>query len=386
MKNSDYKIAIVSDPLFKAGGEEKHLKYMLETFPGSVLYTAFCDKKFVKEYYPGVVVKTSFMQYIPGKFKFRQFLLLLQPLAYKSFRFKDADIVLSISIAFAKFVKPRAPHVNICLTPSKYFWEKDGRTLKDANQLKGINKMLFKFYSFFMDTFLEDIWKKWDKQAAQRPEKMIAISHAVSDRIKKFYERESDVMYPPVEVKEIGESTKVNRKENWFLYLGRVETYKGVELAIRAAYDAKVPLKVAGTGEDLERMHALVKELNAKGLVKFLGFVSDEEKLKLLSKTKALIFPVRKEDFGIVPVEANAAGTPVIAYAQGGVLETISKSNPKTGIFFKKYGVESLSKILKTFDSKDYNPQNCKKNAENFAVEIFKYKLRTYIEDVLQSK
>lgn len=386
MSTREYKVAIVSDPLFKAGGLEKHLKYMLKTFPDSVLYTAFCDRKFVKEYFPNQKIKTSFMQYIPGKFKFRQFLLLLQPLAYRSFRFKDVDIVLSISIAFAKFVRPKVPHVDICLTPSKFLWQKEGRSLKDAKQLKGINRFLFGFYSFFMNTFLEDIWKKWDRNAAQRVDRMLAISKEVKKRVKKYYERDCDVMYPPVEVKEIEAKSKVNRKENWFLYLGRVETYKGVELAIRAAYESKVPLKVAGTGEDLERMHEIVKELNAKGLVKFLGFVSEEKKLDLLSKSKALIFPVREEDFGIVPVEANAAGTPVIAFAQGGVLETISSSNPKTGVFFKEYTVESLSKVLKKFDSKDFNPENCRKQALNFAVEIFEYKLRTYIEDVLHIK
>lgn len=238
----------------------------------------------------------------------------------------------------------------------------------------------------FMNTLLEDIWKGWDRGAAQRVDKMVAISKVVQKRIKKYYQRESDVIYPPVEVKAIQAVTKVNRKENWFLYLGRVETYKGVELAIRAAYEAKVPLKIAGVGDDLERMKDLVKQLNAKGFVKFLGFVSEEEKLELLSKAKALIFPVKGEDFGIVPVEANAAGTPVIAYRDGGVVETISNINPKSGEFFTKYDYKSLAKILKGFDGRQYKSDNCRKQSSNFAVEIFIYKIQRYVEDAIQNR
>lgn len=384
-KSIKYKIAIVSDPLYKYGGAEKHLRDMIRAFPNCTLYTAFYDREFVKRYFPNVEIKTSFMQYIPGKFKFRYFLQLFQPLAYRSFRFKGYDAILSLSIAFAKYANGDIPHINICMSPTKFFWEKEGRSLKSSNQLKGFNKVLFNIYSFFMDTFLEDIWKDWDRKAAQKVDRMIAISNVVKKRIKKYYQRESDVIYPPVEVKAIGEVTKVNRKENWFLYLGRVETYKGVELAIRAAHDAKVPLKVAGAGDDLERMKSLVKELNAKGFVKFLGFVSEEEKLDLLAKAKALIFPVQGEDFGIVPVEANAAGTPVIAYHEGGVTETISDINPKSGEFFAKYDYKSLSKILKNFDGRQYKSENCRKQASNFAVEIFIYKLQRYVDDVIQN-
>lgn len=384
-KSIKYKIAIVSDPLYKYGGAEKHLGDMIRAFPNCTLYTAFCDREFVKRYFPNVEIKTSFMQYIPGKFKFRYFLQLFQPLAYRSFRFKGYDAILSLSIAFAKYANGDIPHINICMSPTKFFWEKEGRSLKSSNQLKGFNKILFNIYSFFMDTFLEDIWKDWDRKAAQKVDRMIAISNVVKKRIKKYYQRESDVIYPPVEVKAIGEVTKVNRKENWFLYLGRVETYKGVELAIRAAHDAKVPLKVAGAGDDLERMKSLVKELNAKGFVKFLGFVSEEEKLDLLAKAKALIFPVQGEDFGIVPVEANAAGTPVVAYQDGGVTETISDINPKSGEFFAKYDYKSLSKILKNFDGRQYKSENCRKQASNFAVEIFIYKLQRYVDDVIQN-
>lgn len=380
------RIAIIGEPLFKHGGAEIHLKYMLEAFPNSELYTAYYDEKFVEEFLPGIKIHSSFMQNLPGRDKFRHLYLLLQPLAYGMFNLRKYDVVVSLSIAFSKFVKTgKVPHVNICMSPPKFFWQKKGRVLKSAEQLGGVNKSLFKIYSSFTGTILERVWQKWDRDAARRCTKMIAISHVVKKRIKKYYGVNADIMYPPVEVKKIKSLRKVNRKENWFLYLGRVETYKGVDLAIKACVDAEVPLKIAGMGEDFENMKELVKDLNAKGLVKFLGYVSDDQKFNLLARTKALIFPVRDEDFGIVPVEANASGTPVIAFKEGGVTETISDGNPKTGIFFKTYSVKELSKILKSFKSEKYNPDNCRKQADNFASEIFVYKLQNYIEDVLHS-
>jgi glycosyltransferase involved in cell wall biosynthesis len=383
-KESNMRVAVISEPLFKHGGAEIHLKYILDSFQDCELFTAYYDEKFVKDFFPGIKIHHSFMQYLPGRDKFRHLFLLLQPLAYRSFRFKNFDIAVSLSIAFAKFVRPRnIKHINICMSPPKFFWQKKSRTLKGAKQLTGINRFLFKFYYFFTDTILERIWQNWDRNAARRCHKIAAISNVVKKRVKKYYDMDADVIYPPVEVKRIKALRKVNRKENWFLYMGRVETYKGVDLAIKAAVKAGVPLKIAGIGDDFESMKMLVKDLNAKGLVKFLGYVTDEQKFDLMAKTKALIFPVRDEDFGIVPVEANASGTPVIAYKQGGVRETISEENPRTGIFFTKYTVNDLAKILKNFDPGKYDPDNCRKQADNFASEIFVYKLQNYVKDAL---
>lgn len=383
-KESNIKVAVISEPLFKHGGAEIHLKYILDSFEDCELFTAYYDEKFVKDFFPGIKIHHSFMQYLPGRDKFRHLYLLLQPLAYRSFRFKNFDIAVSLSIAFAKFARPRnIKHVNICMSPPKFFWQKKSRTLKDSQQLNGINRILFKLYDSLTGTFLEKIWQNWDRNAARRCDKMAAISNVVKKRVKKYYDIDADVIYPPVEVKRIKALRKVNRKENWFLYMGRVETYKGVDIAIKAAVKAGVPLKVAGTGDDFENMKILVKNLNAKGLVKFLGYVSDEQKFNLMARTKALIFPVKDEDFGIVPVEANASGTPVIAYKQGGVMETISEQNPKTGIFFVKYTVNDLAKILRNFDSGKYDPDNCRKQADNFASEIFVYKLQNYVKDAL---
>ena len=384
-KESNIRVAVVSEPLYKHGGAEIHLKYILDTFPNSELFTAYYDEEFVKKFFPNVKINHSFMQYLPGRDKLRYIYLLFQPLAYKLFKFKNYDAVVSLSIAFARFVKvKKIPHVNICMSPPKFLWQKESRTLKDINQLEGSNRFLFKIYSFFSKTFLENILRKADRKTAQDCDHIAAISQVVRKRIKKYYDVDADVIYPPVEVKKIQERRKMNRKENWFLYLGRVETYKGVELAIKACVKADVPLKIAGMGDDFDNVKDLVKKLNARGLIKFLGYVTDEEKFNLLARTKALIFPVRDEDFGIVPVEANASGTPVIAFRQGGVQETVSEDNPKTGIFFDKYNIKELAKILKNFESEDFDPDNCRKQSANFASEIFEYKLHNYVKDAIQ--
>lgn len=386
-KTDNLKIAVVSEPLFKHGGAEIHLKYILDAFPNCELFTAYYNEEFVKEFLPNVKINHSFMQHLPGRDKLRHLYLLFQPLAYRHFKFKGYDAVVSLSIAFSKFARPKnIPHINICMSPPKFIWQKESRTLKSADQLEGFDRFLFKVYDFFSRTVIEKMLRKADRKAAQECDRIAAISHVVKKRVKKYYDVDADVIYPPVEVKRIRKEKKMNRKENWFLYLGRVETYKGVELAIKACVKAKVPLKIAGMGGDFENMKELVRKLNAKGLIRFLGYVTDEEKFNLLARTKALIFPVRDEDFGIVPVEANASGTPVIAFRQGGVQETVSEENPKTGIFFDKYSVKELSEILKNFKSEEFDPDNCRKQADNFASEIFVYKLQNYVKDAIQQK
>lgn len=381
----EIKVAVVYEPLYKMGGGELHLKYILEAFPNSELFTAYYDDNLVKKNFKNRKINSSFLQKLPWRNKLRYIYLLFLPMAYKSFRFKDFDVIISLSSHFAKFANQKGvQHIDICMTPPKFLWQKEDRTLKKKSQLSGINKFFFGIYSFFMDTVLEDVWRKWDKEAAQKCDRIVAISNVVKKRVEEYYGVNADVIYPPVEVSKIAKYPRVNRKENWFLYLGRVEKYKGVHLAIKACNKLDLPLKIAGTGDDLEAMKQLVDKLAAKGIVKFLGYVSEDEKYELLSRAKALIFPVRGEDFGIVPVEANAFGTPVIAYKDGGPTETISLENPATGVFFEKYTVESLVNVLKKFKPEKYTQDNCIKQSQNFASEIFIYKLQNYVKDTLQ--
>jgi len=380
-KRSKIKLAIVVDKLDSFGGAEQVVSSLIDEFPGAVLYTSYSDKKFLKENFPGVKVVNSIINYLPFFKALRNEYLLLQPLAYKLFSFKKYDIVISVSTSFAKFIRSSktVPHIHYCLTPPKFFWLEEGRTIKDMERAS------FKFYSFFRGTILEKIWQMWDRNAARKATKVVSISEVVSERVKRIYGIDSEVVYPPVKVKEIDFHKDLKKRENWFLYHGRIERYKGVELAIRACVENKVPLKVSGIGSDFDNMKELVQELNAKGVVQMLGYTTDKIKTDLLKRCKGLISPIIDEDFGIVPVEANAAGVPVIAHDSGGVRETVSEKNPKTGMFFKKWDVESLSRALKRFRVEDFDPYNCRKQAENFSEEIFRYKIRNLVEDVVRN-
>ncbi len=376
-----HNVAIVMDTLLKWGGAEETLKVLLELYPNATIYTSIADKELVNEHFPKNKVVTSIIERIPFNRKFMRELYLLHPIAFRLFNFKKYDAVISITSSFAKFIKTpkHVPHIMNCLTPPKFFWMHQSRTIES------MQKFSYKFYRFFVGTFLEKIWQRWDRNAAKKADVAIAISQAVSDRMKTYYGIESEVVYPPVDTKSLKYNSDIDGREKWFLYLGRVETYKGVDLAIKACVKAHVPLKIAGTGQHVEQMRELVKDLNAKGIIKFLGFVEDDMKKDLLFRCKGLIFPVRDEDFGIVPVEANASGAPVIAYKSGGVLETISEKNPRSGVFFEKYKVSELAKVLVDFDKYDFDSANCRKQANQFDKEIFKYKFGNLVNDSVQS-
>jgi len=381
--HSDIKIAFVMDEMLRDGGGAHFLEALIEVYPNAPVYTSRSDKLFVKKHFPNTKIVNSFIQYIPfGKY-LKWELLLLYPWAYRFFNFNDYDVVLSISNAFAKYVKPnpkKTKHIYYCFTPAKFFWMQEGRSNKD------MAKWSYKFYNFFRGSILERIWQYWDRKAAQSADRIVSLSNVVSKRIKKFYKSDSIVIYPPVEIEEIKVNEDISSREDWFLYFGRIETYKGVELAIRAAIRAGTPMKFSGLGMHLEDMKKLIAEIDHNGLIEFLGYVDDDEKYELMRKCKALLFPVKDEDFGIVPIEGNAAGAPVIAYRSGGVVETISEEDPKSGIFFNEYTEESLSAVLKNFDSNSFSPLDCRKQSEQFSKKIFQTNIKRYINEVYQGK
>jgi glycosyltransferase involved in cell wall biosynthesis len=383
MENSkNIRIAIVVDGLMKFGGAERQLEELIKEFPQAVIYTSISNKDFVKSRFPNSKVVNSFIQYFPFEKYIRRELYLLYPLAYRLFSFWDFDIVISTSAGFAKFVKPwrkSTKHIAYIMTPPRFFWMHESRSTLQ------LQKASFKFYSFFMGTFLERIWQYWDKKAAANADYRVAISKTIQDRIKEFYNLDSDIIFPPVPMDQIKVNKDIRSRKNWFLYHGRLETYKGVELVIRACAEAKVQLKISGVGDDADRLKAISNSLNTKGLIKFIGYPTDEEYKKLFYDCRAAIFPVKDEDFGIVQVEANAAGAPVIAFNGGGSAETLSASNPRTALFFNEYTVESLVDAINRFKPEDFDPINCRKQAEQFSADIFRYKFRNYVEDVLRN-
>lgn len=372
------KVAIVTDQLNRWGGAEYMVSVVAGVFPDAPIYTSVADKDFVENNFANRTIKKSFIQILPFKKRFRDEYIPLYPLAFKLFNLKKYDVVISISAAFAKFVRTssRTRHIFICLTPPRFLWSPDTRSKSQEN------KLTYRIYKSLFEKRMHERLRKKDIAAASRADKVVSISQEVAKRVKKHYKIDSEVIYPPVEVSEIEPNNDIKVRGDCFLYFGRVETYKGVELAIRACIAAEKKIIIAGTGSDMKRMQNLVRQEKAGELIQFEGFVTEAKKISLFQKSRALIYPVKDEDFGIVPVEANAAGCPVIAYRGGGVVETMSESNPRTAVFFDKYDVESLESILRNFGRYKILPQNCRKQANNFAREIFEYKIRTLAEDI----
>jgi glycosyltransferase involved in cell wall biosynthesis len=217
--------------------------------------------------------------------------------------------------------------------------------------------------------------RRWDYQAAQRVHHFIAISSEIQARIRQFYRRESAILYPPVEAAE--RFTPAAKTEDYFLSVGRLIPYKRVDLAVRACTQLGLPLKVGGRGRDLERLKAM-----AGPTVEFLGYVPDEDLPDLFARAKAFIFP-GLEDFGITPVQAQAAGRPVLAFKGGGALDTVIPG--KTGVLFEDQTVEALMAALRDFDASAYNPAECRAHALKFDTGVFRQQLSTYIEQAWES-
>jgi len=376
-----FNIAIISDRFTVKGGAELTVKVLHELFPDAPIYTSVYDKKFAQEFVPKVKIIPSVVQYFPlEKFLRREF-TIFYPIAFRLFNLKKYDAVISVSSGFAKFVKTKGitRHIFICLTPPPFLWLDERRS-----QTKNRNFTYTFIYEKIFKKPLHAIYKYFDVKYSREADVIVANSQAVAKRVQSIYGRKAEIIYAPVEIDKIPLNKDMESRAKWFLYSGRVEVYKGVEMAIRACVALKRPLQIQGDGGDVERLKGVVQELNAKGLVKFLGFVSEEEKVNLMQRCRALLYPVRDEDFGIVPIEANASGAPVIAHRSGGSLETLSEKNPKTAIYFDKYDWEGLRDAILEFDKTEFNPDNCRKHAVAFSRELFEYKIMTLIKDVLR--
>lgn len=349
--SQNMKIALVHDYLTQLGGGEKVLSALCETFPEAPIYTLIYDEKATNGVFKNREIHTSFLQKIPGAKKFSRGLIWLMPLAVEQFDLSDFNLVISVSHSYGKGVitRPGTKHVCYCLTPTRYLWHDPG--------------LPFRFVSQPLLTYL----RAWDFQAAQRPDHFIADSETVKRRIKKYYNRDSEVIYPPVETDRFQIS---DGPKDYFLIVGRPVPYKRFDLAIEAF--GRLPnekLLVIGDWPLYSRLK--LKNTKAEN-IKFIGRVSEDELPNYYANCKALIFP-QEEDFGIVPVEAMASGRPVIAYRKGGALETVIEG--KTGLFFNEQTMESLIEAVKNFDEGRFDPERIRRHAEKFDSSVFKTKI-----------
>lgn len=349
------KVALVHDFLTQYGGAEKVLEVLHEIWPEAPVYTLFYDQKDLGDKFNHWDIRVSPIQNLPFGISHYRWYLGLMPVAIERFDLRNYDLVVSSSSAYAKGVltHPHTKHVCYCYSPTRYLWSDAYDYLKG---LGGAEKIFKKLLPPLL-TYL----RNWDYLAAQRPDKLVAISRFIAERICKYYRREpSAVIYPPIETEKFLLSEQI---DNYYLLISRLRPYKRIDLAIQAFNKLKIPLKIIGTGHDKS-----LRQI-AGPYIEFVGSVSDEEKAEHLSHCRALIFP-QEEDFGLVAVEAMASGRPVIAYRAGGALEIVEEN--KTGVFFNEQTWESLAEAVIKFDAQKFNPALIKERAERFSKARFR--------------
>lgn len=358
------KLALVHEYLNQYGGAERVLQVLCARYGDAPVYTMLYDADATGGVFSDVTVRTSFLQRLPGSLKWHHAYTALMPMAIEQFDLSAFDTVLSISASFAKGIvtKPRTRHISYCLTPPRFLWDDSQRFV----QRFGVPRLL-RHASPLLLSYL----RVWDRQAAERVDTFIAISKCVRDRIAKYYGRESSVVYPPVNVSlfHVAPETELG---DYFLMVGRLVAYKRFDLAIQVANELGIPLKIIGTGVEESRLKKC-----AGPTVSFLGQVDDGTLAHLYARARAVIFP-QEEDFGIVPLESMASGRPVVAYAGGGVLETVLDGT--TGVFFREQTADSLRDALERFDRKTWEPVACRKQAMVFDVPRFVHDMESALQ------
>lgn len=353
------KIALAHDHLNQIGGAERVLHTFHELYPEAPVFTLLHDREAVGDYFKNWDIKTSFLERLPGGTKWFKWYVWLMPTAVEELDFSKYDLVISSASALIKgiILKPEARQICYCHTPTRYLWSDTHQYTTDLPQPRLVKKVLPLILNYL---------RQWDYLAAQRVDNFVANSQFVARRIAKYYRREAEVIYPPVDVK-----VSISEPKDYFLVVSRLRPYKRVDLAIKAFNKLGMKLIIAGSGEQEAELKAI-----AKSNIEFLGSVTDEEKKRLMSECRAFIHP-QEEDFGITAVEAMAAGRPVIAYGAGGALETI---NPGvSGVFFKEQSWEALADAVIRFRYDSYNPERVREQALKFSQEKFVDSWQEYV-------
>jgi glycosyltransferase involved in cell wall biosynthesis len=356
MKNNPPKIAIVCDWITGVGGAEAVIKELHKIYPEAPIYTSTYEVSKGKPY-GNADIRTSWLQKLPKPLRKHQLLTIPRQWYFGHLKLKGYDVVFSAGSAESKAVRaPDGVHINMCYTPSLQYWVKPEEYLnKDGTG--GLNPIWRLGLKLLMPYV-----KRWDLKASKRPDIMYAISTEVQKRIKKFYGRESGLLYPPADIERFTNSG--TQKRSGFVTFGRQVQHKRFDLAIAACNEAQVPLTVVGNGPEHDRLKRM-----AGANITFKTNVPDEDMVKYISTAEAFIFP-NEEDFGIVAVEAQAAGTPVIAYRAGGALDTVVEG--VTGEFFDEQTSASLAKVIRGFNYKIYNTRSITEQADRFSAENFR--------------
>lgn len=355
------------------GGAERVLKILAEMYPEAPIYTLLYDEKKLGDWFSRERVRTSSLQKYAGISTNHHLYLRHMPAAVEAWNFSEFDVVLSTSSAFAHGIitNGKPAHLSYIHAPARYLWDRTFDVQERAS--RGLLGSLKKRH--LQKTFHQ--LREWDAEVAPRPDKLLAASQDVQRRIELYWRRESDVVYPPVDAYWL-ESTFGNTKRetpNYFLIVSTLVEYKQIDIAIQACNALGAALKIVGEGPDRKRLEQL-----AGPTIEFYGYRSNDELGDLYADASALLFP-GIEDFGLVPLEAMACGTPVIAFRAGGALETVIEG--KTGVFFDEQTPESLAATLKSFQRKQFDPESCKNRAQKFSQERFESQIREQIAQLI---
>jgi glycosyltransferase involved in cell wall biosynthesis len=360
------KVAIIHYWLINMRGGEKVLEALLEMFPEADIFTHVYNPKEISELINSHRVYTSYIQKLPLAKKNYQKYMPLMPNALMEFDLRGYDLVISSESGPAKGIvpDPDAYHVCFCHSPMRYLWDMYHDYFRDSGFIT----------RFFMKRLIPRL-RLWDITSANLVDRFITNSHYVAKRIERYYRREAEVVYVPVDIEKF---LPVERKpEDFYLFFGQLVGYKRADLAVKACLQAGRKLVVAGSGASKKE----IRRCEKSGLVRFLGRVSDEEIRSLFSRARALLFP-GIEDLGLVPIEANAAGCPVIAFRKGGALDTVKEN--VTGIFFDEQSPASLVETIERFEAMEdgfKNREAFNAHVRQFSREVFKERISRILEE-----
>ncbi len=354
------KVALVHEWLTTLGGSERVVWAFHRLFPEAPVFTSVHRKDLLPLEFHELDVRPSFLQRIPGATRHYQKLLPLMPLAFEQFDLSEYDVVLSSHHACAKGVitSPETLHISYVHTPMRYAWD------------------LFHPYQQSMSPLMRPVaamllsqMRQWDVLSANRVDHFLANSKEVAKRIEKHYRRPAHVIHPPIDT---GLYTRSDEVGEHYLVVSRFVPYKRVDLAIEAANRLGVPLKVIGAGPLESELRKLATSKN----ITFMGHLTDEQVRQEMARCRALLF-CSFEDFGLVPIEVQAAGRPVIAYGSGGALETVIDG--VTGVFFREQTVDSLCQAIRRFETLAFEPATIQRHARNFDFEAFSEQLLAFV-------
>ncbi|HRY52467.1 MAG TPA: glycosyltransferase [Candidatus Portnoybacteria bacterium] len=362
------RVALIHDYLNQYGGAERVLEAFCEIWPEAPIFSLIYDRQRTGLAFEGRKIRTSFLQKVPLVRSHHRPFLMLMPLAIEQFDLSKYDLVISDSASFAKGVitGPNTLHICYCHTPTRYVWDDSHKYINEFNYPSFIKKIVPAFLNYL---------RVWDSLASERPDVYLANSQFVASRIKKYYNRQAQVICPPVKADNFYLSSQ---PEDYFLMVARFLPYKKIDLAIEAFNKLGWPLKIIGDGPDKGRLKKI-----AGSNIEFLGLVAEKKLADYFARCQAFIFP-QEEDFGITAVEAMAAGRPVIAYHGGGALEIVEEG--KTGLFFYEQTPESLISALKKFKQLKFSPSLIRQRAKDFDKEAFKDKIKKFVDEALLAR